>query len=181
MSALKLKETPSQTAGPYVHIGLMPQACGVSTPPQLGGRILDDQIEVSGTVWDGDGVAVSDILIEFWQADAAGSFSTGGHANWQRIASDFDTGRWTIQTEKPGASDGAAPHLLLWIVARGINIGLQTRVYFADDDHAGDPVLGMITENRRDTLIAQQSATDPARYTFDIHLQGAQETVFFDV
>ena len=78
-----------------------------------------------------------------------------------------------------------APHINFWIVARGINIGLNTRMYFSDEAeaNANDPVLRMIEhENRRGTLIAQRSSRDGATiYTFDIYLQGENETVFFDV
>lgn len=181
MNVFKLKETPSQTAGPYVHIGLMPQYCGVATPPQLGAGSCPPEVEITGTVWDGDGVPVRDVLIECWQANAAGDFSDGGHAHWQRIASDFDTGVWRLQTVKPAATTDTAPHVLLWIVARGINMGLHTRVYFGDDDHACDATLTHVPQERRSTLIARPSSHDPNLYHFDIRLQGDGETVFFDV
>ena len=78
-----------------------------------------------------------------------------------------------------------APHVNFWIVARGINIGLSTRMYFADEQEAngGDPVLRMIEpESRRATLIAPRTMRDGMPvYTFDIRLQGEGETVFFDI
>jgi protocatechuate 3,4-dioxygenase alpha subunit len=78
-----------------------------------------------------------------------------------------------------------APHVNLWIVARGINIGLNTRMYFSDEEaaNAADPVLNLIEpEIRRQTLIAQRSTRGAEIvYTFDIYLQGDQETVFIDV
>jgi protocatechuate 3,4-dioxygenase alpha subunit len=82
-----------------------------------------------------------------------------------------------------------APHLAFWIVARGINIGLNTRMYFPEDSdlHQADPVLNTIEiKMRRTTLIAGR-ADDPAsesasrKYHFDIVLQGERETVFFDI
>ena len=75
-----------------------------------------------------------------------------------------------------------APHLCLWLVARGINTGLHTRLYFADEDvaNASDPVLSLIEQqSRRDTLIA--ATNENGDYSFDIVLQGYGETVFFDV
>ena len=97
---------------------------------------------------------------------------------------DFDSGVFAIDTIKPGAVPGRngrmqAPHISLWLVSRGINIGLQTRMYFGDEDNADDPVLNLIEQAaRRDTLIATR---DGDVYRFDIHLQGDKETVFFDV
>ena len=78
-----------------------------------------------------------------------------------------------------------APHINFWIASRGINIGLATRMYFGDETAANeqDPVLNIIEQpERRKTLIASRSERDGATiYTFDIHLQGERETVFFDV
>ena len=69
----------------------------------------------------------------------------------------------------------------IWLVARGINVGLNTRMYFGDEAmaNAADPVLNLIEQTqRRDTLIARAGRTN---YHFDICLQGDEETVFFDV
>jgi protocatechuate 3,4-dioxygenase alpha subunit len=73
-----------------------------------------------------------------------------------------------------------APHISLWIVARGINIGLQTRLYFSDEEKANgeDPILARIEHRLRvPTLIAERKDDI---YVFDVHLQGEKETVFFD-
>ena len=78
-----------------------------------------------------------------------------------------------------------APHIDLWVVARGINVGLNTRIYFEDEAaaNAADPVLNVIEwERRRATLIARRELRDGlAVYRFDIRLQGEDETVFFDI
>jgi protocatechuate 3,4-dioxygenase alpha subunit len=78
-----------------------------------------------------------------------------------------------------------APHVNLWLAARGVNIGLSTRLYFADEAtaNADDPVLNIVDPpSRRATLLAHRTSRDgTAIYTFDIHLQGPQETVFFDI
>ena len=106
------------------------------------------------------------------------------------MITDFETGEWGFDTVKPGtcpARNGklAAPHINLWIVARGINIGLNTRMYFDDESKANaeDAVLNLIEwERRRSTLIAKRSERDgQAVYRFDIKLQGDDETVFFDI
>ena len=198
-----LRESASQTAGPYVHIGLAPGAAGFHTfetelgqtlaPPGVPG----ERVTIEGRVLDGLGVPVKDVLIEVWQADANGIYPhpedprvadcAEGFRGWGRVISDFDTGVFRIDTIKPGPVPGRAgsvqaPHLSLWLVSRGINIGLNTRMYFPEDTaaHAADPVLGSIEQRSRvATLIA--TATGPSTYRFDIRLQGEGETVFIDV
>ncbi|WP_299547480.1 protocatechuate 3,4-dioxygenase subunit alpha [uncultured Tateyamaria sp.] len=196
-----LKESPSQTAGPYVHIGCVPNFCGITGvyDQDLGSAMVNDRtrgerITVTGTVFDGTGTPLKDALVEIWQADAEGIYRTGdprsaGDPNftgWGRTAGDYDTGVWEFETIKPGAvpfPDGRimAPHITFWIVARGINIGLQTRMYFPNDPMvANDPWLTRIEhQNRVQTLIAKE--VSPTTFQFDIHLQGPDETIFFDV
>ena len=187
----KLKETPSQTAGPYVHIGLAPGAAGFDIyREELGHDIAGpsakgDRIRIEGIVLDGNDDPVKDVLIEAWQANAEGHYADDGFRGWGRVISDFDTGAWAFDTVKPGAvigPDGStmAPHINLWIVARGINIGLNTRLYFDDegDANATDPILSLVDPTRCDTLIARKQG---GVYRFDIRLQGDVETVFFDI
>lgn len=192
-----LKESASQTAGPYVHIGLAPAAAGFDIYRQelghdiTGPNAKGERITVTGTVTDGTGAPVKDVLIEVWQANAEGVYIgkgevEAGFRGWGRVVPDFDTGVFTFETVKPGkviGRDGRmmAPHLNLWLVSRGINVGLNTRMYFGDEADANttDPVLNLIEQShRRDTLIAK--AAD-ATYHFDISLQGGNETVFFDI
>lgn len=192
-----LSETPSQTAGPYVHIGLMPTYAGNAGAyaAELGVSPIADGargevIEITGSVFDGTGWAMRDAMLESWQADAEGRFPGQSDADphvtgFCRFAADADSGEFTLRTVKPGpvpSRDGRmqAPHISLWIVARGINIGLQTRIYFDDEDNASDPLLARVEQRPRiDTLIARK--TSPGQYRFDIRLQGAGETVFLDI
>ena len=187
-----LRETPSQTAGPYVHIGCIPTFAGLGAvyPQDLGKFAIEDGakgqiITISGSIYDGAGWAFRDAMFESWQCDAAGLFpgQDGADPNvngFCRFAADGETGEFTLRTVKPGRVGGQAPHIALWIVARGINTGLQTRIYFADDDNDGDPVLSRIEQRHRvETLIAKK--TGDAAYRFDIHLQGQKETVFLDM
>jgi len=201
-----LKETASQTAGPYVHIGLAPGAAGFKIfEHELGTHIAGpnaegERIRVEGVVIDGAGAPVKDVLIEIWQANAKGVYPSPadlrsetveeGFRGWGRVISDFDTGLFAFDTVKPGLVSGRnarpmAPHLNLWIVARGINIGLNTRMYFDDEAEANakDPVLNLIEQaNRRATLVAKREMRDGTPvYRFDIRLQGENETVFLDV
>ena len=202
-----LRETASQTAGPYVHIGLAPKAAGFDIFENNFGAVLTtpetqgERITIEGRVFDGSGTPVRDVLLEIWQANAQGRYAHPGDRQagkpvdaafrgWGRACSDFETGVWTVETVKPGSVTGRdglpmAPHVSLWIVARGINLGLHTRMYFDDEAaaNAKDPVLNLIEwETRRNTLIGKRSQRGSATvYTFDIRLQGEDETVFFDV
>jgi len=193
-----LKETPSQTAGPYVHIGLAPGAAGFDIYREelghdiAGPNAAGERIRIQGVVIDGTGAPVKDVLLETWQANAQGLYahpeSAGevedGFRGWGRVITDFATGEWSFDTVKPGPTLGRngqmqAPHINLWIVARGINLGLNTRLYFEDEDNSSDPVLNSIEwEHRRATLLAKRTGNT---YRFDIRLQGQDETVFFDI
>ena len=196
------KESPSQTAGPYVHIGCVPRFAGIKDiyPDDPGGVMITgdakgERLTIKGYVYDGTGTALRDGMLEIWQADAAGHYNspqeTRGDPDphftgWGRQATDGDTGLYCFETIKPGRvpwSDGRlqAPHISVWIVARGINIGLHTRIYFADEAaaNADDPLLSQIEhKNRIPTLMATR---DGDAIHFDIHLQGDNETIFFDI
>ncbi|NDJ57746.1 protocatechuate 3,4-dioxygenase subunit alpha [Enterobacteriaceae bacterium 4M9] len=202
-----LPETASQTAGPYVHIGLAPHAAGFQIFENNFGHVLTNEhtrgerIIIEGRVLDGSGTPVRDVLLEIWQANAAGRYNhpddrqadkpyDPDFRGWGRACSDFESGLWRFDTIKPGPVTGRdgrlmAPHVNLWVVARGINLGLNTRMYFDDEAQANakDPVLNLIEwEVRRKTLIGKRSIRGAdVVYTFDIILQGTDETVFFDL
>jgi protocatechuate 3,4-dioxygenase alpha subunit len=143
---------------------------------------------------------VRDAMLEIWQANANGRYNHPADRQnkpldpdfrgWGRTGAHFESGLHSFDTIKPGAVSGRngrtmAPHINVWIVSRGINIGLNTRLYFSDEEaaNAKDPVLNLIEqEERRNTLIATRTLRDgKAVYVFDIVLQGENETVFFDV
>lgn len=198
----RLKESPSQTAGPYVHIGCTPNFAGIEGVypddpgvSMINGKVRGERITITGRVLDGMGAPLKDAVIEIWQADADGLYNSPsemrGRADpnftgWGRQPTDQETGIYRFETVKPGPvpfPDGRlqAPHVSFWIVARGINIGLSTRMYFADEEaaNADDPVLSRIEHGvRAATLIAPGEG---GTYTFDIRLQGERETVFFDI
>ena len=202
-----LKETSSQTVGPYVHIGLAPRAIGLNvfadkaTNVLAGPKTKGERIRIEGRVIDGSGTPVCDALLEIWQANAAGRYRHPADLQdskpvdptfrgWGRTCTDFASGAYAFDTIKPGSVIGRnglpmAPHVNFWLVARGINLGLHTRMYFADEGEANakDPVLNLIEQEvRRKTLLARPSSrTKQVVYTFDIVLQGPEETVFFDV
>lgn len=197
-----LKESPSQTAGPYVHIGCTPNFAGIGGvyetdlgASMVNDRTLGERITVRGHVIDGAGLPLKDALVEIWQADAAGLYNSPSElrgsadpnfTGWGRCPTGAEDGLFTFETIKPGRvphPDGRmmAPHITVWIVARGINVGLHTRLYFADEAQANaeDPLLNRI--KHRDRVATLIASREGSVYTFDIHLQGDGETVFLDI
>ena len=161
----KLKETPSQTAGPYLHIGMMPEASG--TEPKkwtsFGGEKEAKEYQLSMRLFDGADAAVTDAIIEVYHA-------TG----WARTTYDETKGYFSFRFDQ----NENAP-FMLFVIARGINLGLCTRVYLPDNsEDPMDSVLQSVPEARRETLFAKK--TDEKQFTFDIHLQGEHETVFLE-
>lgn len=199
-----LPESPSQTAGPYVHIGLALNVAGLPEREHEIANIMarpgaeGQRIHLRGLVLDGNEMPVDDALIETWQADANGQYVTdfafdNPFNSFGRAAPGMgldQTGWWSFTTIKPGQlahSDGSemAPHINLMIFARGINIHLHTRMFFADEEIANKacPFLNRVPAERRQTLIATRAEDnndgEPV-YEFVIRLQGRDETVFFD-
>ena len=205
ITPMQLNETASQTGGPYVHIGLAPEQAGFEIFDNNFGPLLADKktkgqrIALEGTVYDGSGTPMRDVLIEIWQADAKGHYAhpadpkPSAWRGWGRTGADFKTGRYRFETIKPGRVPGPdaklqAPHIAMILFARGLNLGLHTRVYFSDEAaaNAEDAVLnGIEWEVRRKTLVAhREERKGDVVYRFDVHVQGptpAEETVFFDV
>ncbi|HEX6016045.1 MAG TPA: protocatechuate 3,4-dioxygenase subunit alpha [Geminicoccaceae bacterium] len=201
-----LTETASQTAGPYLHIGMVPQSAGIDARGDERWQVLasegaqGERIRLEGMIFDGTGSVVRDALVEIWQADAHGKHNhpedrqdkpaDPAFRGFGRAAADFKTGLWWFETVKPGKVPGRhgttmAPHVNVTVFARGINIHLNTRIYFADEAEANaqDPVLRLVEqEARRQTLLARREERGGrVVYRFDMRLQGENETVFFDV
>ncbi len=187
---MSLQATPSQTFGPFFHIGL--PTLTVALPPGA------QAVTLAGRVLDGDGKPVADAYMETWQADLQGCYPgqpaqglppQSQFAGLGRTPTDAE-GRFRIPTYRPGpvtAPGGGvqAPHILVSIGMRGLLKHLVTRVYLPGDDAllAADPVLQLVPAARRATLIARaaNAETAPAaELHWDVHLQGPDETVFFD-
>lgn len=190
--------TPSQTVGPYFKYGLTPNGeyewNDAFTNNLLTGDVSGERIRVEGKVYDGDGAVIPDCMLEIWQADAQGRFSdpqdtralpNSSFRGFGRCGTD-NSGAYAFDTIKPGVvpdPDGKpqAPHIVLAVFARGMLLHLYTRIYFDDEaGNASDPVLALVPADRRATLIAKKSGAGNI-YTLDVHLQGDNETVFFDV
>ena len=199
----KLKQTPSQTAGPYLHIGFLPKKVGINSSfsRELNNLILSEKtegtrIEISGKIYDGNNEILKDALIEIWQVDSNGNYQSiltqnnnydKNFSNWGRTSCDFNTGLWKFYTIKPGKvqlnkSEILAPHIWLWIVARGINLGLYTCMYFSDENTLNKldrNLKKLINNNNLQSLFAVN--IEKNKYEFNIYLQGDKETIFFNV
>ena len=190
---MKLIPTASQTVGPYFHLGLTdPRSVGYIAGPAAKG----ERVTLVCTVLDGDGVPVPDAMLEIWQANADGKYhhpeDTQEKAvdpaceGFGRMGSDA-AGMMKFETIKPGRVPGPdnqlqAPHLNVSVFARGLLKRLPTRIYFVGDPaNEEDPVLALVPKERRETLMAQPEPSKSGQWNFVIHLQGENETVFFDV
>ncbi len=182
--------TPSQTIGPFFHDALLDEDRTGLVPPDH-----PDAVRIEGIVYDGVGEAVPDAMVEVWQANAAGRYN---HPADERedlpLDDDFsgfgrsstvEDGRFSFVTVKPGPVPGPegqtqAPHIMVSVFARGLLKRLVTRIYFPDEEEANarDPVLSTIEDpDLRETLVARYEG-DTLR--FDIHLQGDEQTAFFE-
>jgi len=188
------KQTPSQTVGPFYAIGLTRKPMNVMTTDAIQGQ----RIRIEGQVFDGDGVAIPDVMVEIWQANAYGRYNhpddmqekplDATFTGWGRSGTD-EKCFYSFETIKPGPVPGSddsvqAPHVNVVVFARGMLVHAFTRIYFADEKmNDGDPVLRSVKNKaRRATLIAQRGERDGKTvYRFDIRLQGGNETVFFDM
>jgi protocatechuate 3,4-dioxygenase alpha subunit len=185
--------TPSQTVGPYYHLGCTnSHAVGCIAGPDAKG----ERVRLICCVLDGDGCPVDDAMIEIWQADSEGNYiiPTDGKgsaadpncAGFGRMATDAN-GTCFFETVKPGrvpGNDGKlqAPHFSVSVFARGVLKRLATRIYFADDPANREcPILALVPEERRASLLAHPDPGNAGEWHFDVHLCGVDETVFFDV
>jgi protocatechuate 3,4-dioxygenase, alpha subunit len=203
----KLKQTPSQTVGPFFAYSLTAEQYGYDFNSIVNDSLGDFSFEkrkntegvqnvapiyITGKIFDGAGNSVPDALIELWQADENGQYRTtpiqgknDGFTGFGRLGTGTNSAhRFTFKTVKPGSVNGEAPHIDVILLMRGLLLHLHTRFYFSDEIMANgkDELLNSVENNRRNTLIANKIEVDGAVfYEFDIYLQGEKETVFFDI
>ena len=186
---MSLLLTAAQTVGPFVSIGFEKAAVPDVAPAGVAG----ERVVISGKIFDGDGQPVTDAVIESWQANSHGKYAHPDDTQEKLLEENFKgfgrvltdaQGGFRLATIKPGKVAGPdgkiqAPHITVVIFMRGLLKQLMTRVYFpADAANAADPVLNLVPAARRATLIAAKAADGTLQW--NVHLQGAHETVFFD-
>ena len=189
-----MKQTPSQTVGPFYSIGLTSKIMNVLANDATEGQ----RIRIEGRVFDGDSKPIPDVMVEIWQANSYGRYNhpddkqekplDAMFIGWGRSGTD-DNCVYSFETIKPGSVPGPdgtvqAPHINVVVFARGMLLHAYTRMYFGDEAaNENDPVLSSIkNKKRRQTLIAVPGMDHGKTvYSFDIRLQGEDETVFFDM
>ena len=197
--AEKLIPTPSQTVGPFFSLGLDRPEWTDLTAGNPGQAPLGERIVIEGRILDGDGAPVPDAVVEIWQANAAGRYAhpedqqsdkllDPNFRGFGRAATDAE-GRFRVTTVMPGPVPGRgnslqAPHINVLLFSRGLLIHLHTRIYFdGEPANAADPLLSSIEDPKvRSTLLARREGSgSPARYRFDIIMQGENETAFLEL
>jgi len=189
---MSLQATTSHTVGPFFTIGLTRLFQSEIAGPGVAG----ERIAIEGRVLDGDGSPVPDALVEIWQANSHGKYAhpedkqekpvEPGFRGYGRQPTD-DAGKFRFTTIKPGAVPGPdgkpqAPHIAVSVFSRGLQRRLVTRIYFPDEPaNASDFALSRVDPARRATLFAQKVAGQSGVLEWNVILQGAGETVFFDI
>jgi protocatechuate 3,4-dioxygenase alpha subunit len=183
-----MKQSASQTVGPFFRIGLIYDRAQNNL---VNEHTKGECITLTGVVFDGDGEPISDAMLEIWQPDANGIFNhpldplheqADPHFHGFGRAETRNAGRYEFKTVKPGSRDGKAAYINMHVFARGMLVHALTRVYFPDEPaNEADPTLNAVERDRRYTLFATREQTEgPSVYRFDIHMQGEDETVFFN-
>lgn len=190
----QMKQTPSQTVGPFFSYGLTPQQYGYNHSDLGTGDLVTNGTEgevitLHGTIFNGEGGEMKHAVVESWQADSLGKYAEvvakDRFSGFGRVGTGRgEDARYQIRTIKPGSVDAEqAPHIALTIFSRGLMHHVFTRLYFSDETEANekDPLLNQLPVDRRNTLIAQRvEEAGEIVYQFDIHMQGDQETVFLE-
>ena len=186
---MDLTPTPSQTAGPFLHVGLT-DTRSISCIAGKGAK--GERMSLTFRLLDGDGLPVPDAMIELWQADSEGNYkdegtsADGTFSGFGRLATS-EAGSCAFETVRPGRVPGPwntlqAPHINVSVFARGLLKRLSTRVYFTGDPaNTEDPVLTLVPEPRRATLLARPDPVRDRGWIQEIRMRGEGETVFFDV
>lgn len=188
---MNVRSTPSQTVGPFFGIGFS----WLEREDLTAGAKSGERVTIRGQILDGEGQPIPDAVLEIWQADAEGRYahpedladviSSEEFFGFGRVSVNGQ-GEFCFTTIRPGSVPGPdgrpqAPHLEVSVFMRGLLRRLVTRIYFAGEpSNDTDPVLGIVPAIRRQTLMAHPSAEEEKSFVWDVHLQGTQETVFFD-
>ena len=189
---MSLQATTWQTVGPYFRIGL----ARLFESDIAGADTQGPRIAIEGRVLDGDGAPIPDAVLEIWQATGNGKYAhpddmqdkplEPGFHGFGRVPTD-EKGHFRFTTIKPGPVPGLrhaqqAPHLVVGLMMRGLLKRLVTRAYFPDEPlNDQDEVLQLVDPSRRETLLLHATPDAPDIFTWEIHMQGKDETVFFEI
>lgn len=167
--------TTSQTIGPFSHEGWQ---WAVTATDNTALQTTAATITVRGAIYDGDGVPVNDAQIEAWLPDSAAHEQQQAIPGFRRQPSG-EQGEFAFRLSRPAQPTPGEPAAYITVFARGLVKHQFTAVFLGDDAGLRDSaILAQVPPARRATLIA--AAQPDGSYIWDIHLQGGQETVFFD-
>ncbi|MBP0492583.1 protocatechuate 3,4-dioxygenase subunit alpha [Pararoseomonas indoligenes] len=158
-----------------------------------------EPILIQGRVTKEGGFPCINMILEAWQADAAGRFNHPADPEqhladpdflgWGRAWTDAE-GHYEFRTLLPGGYDDPAgrraPHVNLTVMGAGLMRRVLATLFFPDfeDANAADPMLNLVPEARRAKIVAvPEGERDGVRvFRFDIHLRGGveEETPFFE-
>ena len=179
MKRASMVPTAEATIGPFFPPRYVDEGANDLTVLR-GRKAKGEAIEIFGCVVQEDGTPMENLVVEIWQADAAGIYrhpADPRHAKadpdflgWGRAATDKQ-GNYRFRTIRPGAPEGRAAHVNFMVMYSGLLRILKTTMFFEDGD---DPVLRAVPPSRRSLLIAK------GQYEFNIRLRGEGETPFFD-
>jgi protocatechuate 3,4-dioxygenase alpha subunit len=187
-----LKQSGSQTVGPFFTIGLIRGGENILVRDRTGG----ERIYLEGRVLDGDGQPIGDAMLEIWQADAQGIYNHPEDPRHPQADPHFfgfgrcgtnEEGKFSFKTIRPGVvpfddEQNQAPHILVRVFMRGMLLHTVTRLYFSDEAaNESDPVLNSLTPAQQQMLIAQRDDSEGTpTFCFDIRMQGEGAMVFFE-
>lgn len=167
---------------------------------RVNGEPIGERIKVAGRVMDDTGRGLPNVLIEIWQANAAGRYVHKAEIHDApldpnflgsgRLLTDAD-GRYSFYTIKPGAypwgnhyNAWRPNHIHFSVLGHQLDQRLVTQMYFPGDPlFAFDPIFQATPAHARDLLIAQfrmdwTEADFALAYEFNIVLNGRHQTPF---
>ncbi|MEH6434441.1 protocatechuate 3,4-dioxygenase [Massilia sp. DD77] len=169
------KITTSQTIGPFSHEAWQWAVDGC-TPTRL--ETSAPTILVSGAIYDGKGNPIDDAQIEAWTPQGAAAEASQPIPGFRRVPSGA-AGEFALRLSMPEPATRGEPVMYVTVFARGLLKHQFTAVFLEDDSGlAQSAILNQVPETRRPTLLARKLGD--GQYRWDIRMQGAQETAFFD-
>ena len=166
--------TTSQTIGPFSHEGWQwaVDACAAARLETSAPTIV-----VHGILYDGDGNPIDDAQIEAWLPEAAAAEGLQEIPGFRRTPTG-KAGEFSLRLSVPERPAGE-PVAYVTVFARGLTKHQFTAVFLEDDATLDQSaILAQVPAARRATLVARKDGE--GAYRWDIWMQTAKETVFFD-
>jgi protocatechuate 3,4-dioxygenase beta subunit len=197
-SPIAIPATLSEVTGPtFAHVQLGSQVADLTVGHR--GAPLGERIVVGGRVLDENARPMPNVLLEIWQANAAGRYTHPGDQHDAPLDPNFTgvgqvltdvEGRYRFKTIKPGAypwrnhyNAWRPAHIHVSLLGPSVGTRLVTQMYFPGDPLLDfDPIFKSISDEQARARLV--STLDWARcesehalgYRFDIVLRGRRQT-----